>query len=132
MKNKIKFELITPSKILLDQDVEMVVIPGIEGYFGVLPEHASTLSALQSGVISIYEDDKVVSRSLIDGGVASVQPEGCYILAERAESVDKINKEELQKRLDIATNNYNMTDDENEKSVALQEKKWIELIFSSI
>ena len=132
MKNKIKFELITPSKILLDQDVEMVVIPGIEGYFGVLPEHASTLSALQSGVISIYEDDKVVSKSLIDGGVASVQPEGCYILAERAESVDKINKEELQKRLDIATNNYNMTDDENEKSVALQEKKWIELIFSSI
>tara|TARA_S200000501_G_scaffold207999_1_gene195444 strand:+ start:233 stop:631 length:399 start_codon:yes stop_codon:yes gene_type:complete len=132
MKNKIKFELITPSKILLDQDVEMVVIPGIEGYFGVLPEHASTLSALQSGVISIYEDDKVVSKSLIDGGVASVQPEGCYILAERAESVDKIDKEELQKRLDIATNNYNMTDDENEKSVALQEKKWIELIFSSI
>ena len=132
MKNKIKFELITPSKILLDQDVEMVVIPGIEGYFGVLPEHASTLSALQSGVISIYEDDKVVSKSLIDGGVASVQPEGCYILAERAESVDKIDKDELQKRLDIATNNYNMTDDENEKSVALQEKKWIELIFSSI
>ena len=132
MKNKIKFELITPSKILLDQDVEMVVIPGIEGYFGVLPEHASTLSALQSGVISIYEDDKIVSKSLIDGGVASVQPEGCYILAERAESVDKIDKEELQKRLDIATNNYNMTDDENEKLVALQEKKWIELIFSSI
>ena len=132
MKNKIKFELITPSKILLDQDVEMVVIPGIEGYFGVLPEHASTLSALQPGVISIYEDDKVISKSLIDGGVASVQPEGCYILAERAESVDKIDKEELQKRLDIATNNYNMTDDENEKSVALQEKKWIELIFSSI
>ena len=132
MKNKIKFELITPSKILLDQDVEMVVIPGIEGYFGVLPEHASTLSALQPGVISIYEDDKVISKSLIDGGVASVQPEGCYILAERAESVDKIDKEELQKRLDIATNNYNTTDDENEKSVALQEKKWIELIFSSI
>ena len=132
MKNKIKFELITPSKILLDQDVEMVVIPGIEGYFGVLPEHASTLSSLQSGVISIYEDDKIVSKSLIDGGVASVQPEGCYILAERAESVDKIDKDELQKRLDIATNNYNMTDDENEKSVALQEKKWIELIFSSI
>ena len=132
MKNKIKFELITPSKTVLDQNVEMVVIPGIEGYFGVLPEHASTLSALQSGLVSIYEDDKIISKSLIDGGVASVQPEGCYILVERAESIDNVNKEKLQKRLDFAKNTYNNSTDENEKSVALSEQKWIELIFSSI
>ena len=132
MNNKTKFELITPSKILLDQEVEMVVIPGIEGYFGVLPQHAPTLSALQSGIVSIYNDNKIISKSVIDGGIASVQPEGCFLLVERAEIIDNIDKEKLHKRLNEVKKNYDSSSDEIEKSVALNEKNWIEFIIKSI
>ena len=50
MENKTKFEIITPSKTVIQEDVEMVVLPGSEGYFGVLHLHAPTLSSLNQGI----------------------------------------------------------------------------------
>ena len=132
MNKKTKFELITPSKTLVDQDVEMVVIPGAEGYFGVLPLHAPTLSALQSGIVSIYEDNKIISKTIIDGGIACVQPEGCYLLVERAESIDKIDKTDLENRLGKADKTFHNSNDEIEKAVALKEKNWVTFMINLI
>ena len=76
MADVIKIELVTPSKMLLSELAEMVVIPGSEGMFGVLPRHAATLANLQRGTLNVYNNGAITRRFLIDGGVADVLPDG--------------------------------------------------------
>ncbi len=93
-----QLELVTPARIMVSKPVEMVVIPGSEGLFGVLPHHAPVLANLQRGVVEVYEGGKVIDRIMIDGGVADVSSEGVTILAERAENLDKASSQEVRER----------------------------------
>ena len=58
MENKIIFDLISPEKSIFSSEVDMVVVPGIEGDFGVLPEHCPLISELRPGEIEIFKDNK--------------------------------------------------------------------------
>jgi F-type H+-transporting ATPase subunit epsilon len=87
---KVAFELVAPERLLASIDADMVVIPGAEGDFGVLPNHAPLMSLLRPGVISVYQGDRVDERLFVDGGFAEVNEKGCTVLAERAEPVDEI------------------------------------------
>ena len=88
--SKVAFELVAPERLLASIDCDMVVIPGEEGDFGVLPNHAPLMSLLRPGVISVYQGDKVDQRMFVGGGFAEVNEQGCTVLAERAEPVDEI------------------------------------------
>ena len=55
MAARVKFELVSPEKILVSEDVDMVVVPGTEGYFGVLPGHSPFISSIRPGTIDVYE-----------------------------------------------------------------------------
>ena len=79
-----QLELVTPLRIMAQQDVEMVVAPGVEGLFGVLPRHAPLLADLTRGVVEVHQNGKVTDRYMIDGGLADVSGESITILAERA------------------------------------------------
>ena len=96
---KVSFELVAPERILAREAVDMVVIPGAEGDFGVLPEHAPFLSLLRPGVIATYEGDRVTGRIFVAGGFAEVNPAGCIVLAEAAEPVGEINAGAAQQAL---------------------------------
>jgi F-type H+-transporting ATPase subunit epsilon len=96
---KVSFELVAPERVLARSEVDMVVIPGAEGDFGVLPEHAPFLSLLRPGVISIWEADKVAARVFVAGGFAEVNPAGCIVLAEHAERVEDIAPASAQQAL---------------------------------
>ena len=69
----------------------MVVVPGVEGDFGVLPRHAPMISTVRPGVISIYEGKTVIERIFVAGGVAEVTPTRCTVLAEQALPVSDID-----------------------------------------
>ena len=84
MAETTQLELVTPIRIMAQQAVEMVVAPGVEGLFGVLPQHAPLLADLTRGVVEVHENGKVTDRFLIDGGLADVSGESVTILAERA------------------------------------------------
>ena len=88
--SKVAFELVAPERLLASIDCDMVVIPGEEGDFGVLPNHAPLMSLLRPGVISVYQGDKVDQRMFVGGGFAEVNEQGCTVLAERAEPIDEI------------------------------------------
>ncbi|MGB0694401.1 MAG: ATP synthase F1 subunit epsilon [Rhodospirillaceae bacterium] len=95
MAETTEFELVSPEKLLVSEPVEMVVVPGTEGDFGALPQHAPMLSTLRPGVISIYKDGAVVKTIFVAGGFAEVTETRCTVLAEEAvdlanESVDAI------------------------------------------
>ena len=84
MAETTQLELVTPARIMVQKAVQMVVAPGVEGLFGVLPRHASLLADLERGVVEVHEDGNITDRIMIDGGLADVSGESVTILAERA------------------------------------------------
>ena len=84
MAETTQLELVTPARIITQKVVQMVVLPGVEGLFGVLPRHAPLLAALERGIVEVHEGGKVMDRIMIDGGVAEVSGELVTIMAERA------------------------------------------------
>ncbi|HTK91925.1 MAG TPA: F0F1 ATP synthase subunit epsilon [Verrucomicrobiae bacterium] len=86
-----KLELATPSRMLVSVDVDEVVAPGVEGYFGVLPGHAALLTTLGNGAVT-YRTGRDEKRLAVMGGFAEVQPERVIILAEVAEVPEEIDR----------------------------------------
>ena len=85
------FELVSPERLLLSRQVGMVVVPGSEGLFGVLPRHAPLISTLIPGVIDVYEEGAVTDRIFIAGGFAEVTEDRCTVLAEAAVPVAELD-----------------------------------------
>jgi F-type H+-transporting ATPase subunit epsilon len=82
--DKVAFELVSPERVLASLQVDMVVVPGEEGDFGVLADHAPLLSLVRPGVIEVHEGNAVSQRIFIEGGFAEVNPKGLIVLAEAA------------------------------------------------
>ncbi|MEE9433626.1 MAG: ATP synthase F1 subunit epsilon [Sphingorhabdus sp.] len=79
----LKFEIVTPEKLVRSDEAHMVVVPGSEGDFGVLEGHAPVMSTLRDGAVSIYASDGAEPETLnIQGGFAEVNENGLTILAE--------------------------------------------------
>jgi F-type H+-transporting ATPase subunit epsilon len=91
MAGTFKFELVTPERMALSEDVEQVVVPGIEGEFTVLPGHAPVISALRPGVIDVTLPDARRSRIYVKGGFAEVDADRLTVLAERALDVEEMD-----------------------------------------
>ena len=102
MPDRVEFELVSPARLLISEAVEMVVVPGEEGDFGVLPGHAPVISQVRPGVIDIHGDGKVQSRIFVAGGFAEVTEQRCTVLAEEAVPVADIEFGEAEQRLAAA------------------------------
>ncbi len=102
MADRVEFELVSPARLLISEAVEMVVVPGEEGDFGVLPGHAPVISQVRPGVIDIHGDGKVQSRIFVAGGFAEVTEQRCTVLAEEAVPVADIDSAEAEQRLAAA------------------------------
>lgn len=99
MAGRIGFELVSPEKLLLSEDVEMVVVPGGEGNFGVLPGHALFISTVRPGVIDVYEGNRVSERIFVSGGFAEVTPERCTVLADEAMPLSSLERAQIEESL---------------------------------
>jgi len=88
----VEFELVSPERLLMSRSVGMVVVPGSEGDFGVLPGHAPLISTVRPGVIAVFENGVVTDRIFVAGGFAEVTAERCTVLAEEAMPVADIDR----------------------------------------
>jgi F-type H+-transporting ATPase subunit epsilon len=80
------FELVTPERLVLSEEVYMVVVPGTEGEFGVLQGHAPFMSTVKDGPLKVYAKDGAEPRIIqVQGGFAEVSETGLTVLAEKAE-----------------------------------------------
>jgi F-type H+-transporting ATPase subunit epsilon len=97
MADLFNFELVSPERLLSSGKVAMVVVPGVEGDFGVLPGHAPMMSTIRPGAIAIFEADSntVTRRIFVDGGFAEVSDKGLTILAEAAIPVSDIDSTQV-------------------------------------
>jgi len=98
MADKLHFELVSPEKLLMSTDVDMVVVPGVEGDFGVLSNHAPVVSTLRTGILEVHNGD-APERILVRGGFAEVNPNGLTILAEEATPLSEIDRPALEAAL---------------------------------
>jgi F-type H+-transporting ATPase subunit epsilon len=117
--DKVEFELVSPERLLLSQQVDMVVVPGAEGDFGVLPRHALLISTLRPGVIRIFEGREVKERIFVAGGFAEVTPERCTVLAEEAQRVGDIDTGKIDQELkDLGEDLADAKTDEEKAAIA--------------
>ena len=77
------FELVTPEKLVRSEDVFMVVVPGTEGDFGVLVNHAPVMSTIRDADLVIYASEGAAPETIsVQGGFAQVNEKGLTVLAE--------------------------------------------------
>ena len=95
----VKFELVSPARLVKSEPVEMVVVPCAEGDIGVLFGHAPLIATVRPGVIAIYSGGKVVDSIFVAGGFCEVTAERCTMLAEEAVAVADIDLGDAEKRL---------------------------------
>jgi F-type H+-transporting ATPase subunit epsilon len=103
MADKVQFELVSPEKLLLSEAVDMVVVPGTEGNFGVLAGHSLLISTVRPGIIDVYEGNEISERIFVSGGFAEVTAERCTVLADEAvplSSLDAASIEANQRALE--------------------------------
>lgn len=92
------FELVSPEKLLFSGEVEQVDVPGAEGDFGVLAQHAPMVTTLRPGILTVHGvggEQKIV----VLGGFAEVSADGLTVLAEVAEAMENVDRGTITDRI---------------------------------
>ena len=100
--NTIHLEIVTPEGLIFSNDAKMVVLPGADGEFGVLPGHASLVSLLKIGVIDIENLDESHDAVAIDWGYAKIDENKISILVDGAVHVSGNSESEIAKSIENA------------------------------
>lgn len=131
MTNTLQFELVAPERLIFTGDVEMVVVPGTDGDFGVLPDHALLISTLRPGVIEIYEDEKPKERYVVAEGFAEVTGERCTVLSAEAFEAAAIDQAAAEARLERAQLGLRDAESEAERARYEREAALAELLVAN-
>lgn len=102
MADTVAFELVTPTSLITSEEVGMVVVPGAEGDFGILPGHSPILSTVRPGVIEIHVDGAVTNRIFVSGGFAEASQTSCSVLVDEAVPVADIDRSAAEERVTAA------------------------------
>ena len=96
----ISFDLVSPENLIFNDEVGMIIVPGKDGDFGVLPGHSKVMSSLRPGRVMVYGEDKNLLKSFfVSGGFAEVNPEKCIVLAESVDEVNTLEKASIEKEV---------------------------------
>jgi len=95
-EKQLLLEVVTPDRLVLSTEADVVVCPGVEGQFGVLPGHIPFLSALEIGEM-YYRKGGQIEYLAVSGGFAEVTGEKVTIVAESAEKGREIDLERAQR-----------------------------------
>ena len=119
MADKITLRLVTPSRTLLDEEVDEVTAPGALGEFGVLPNHIAFLTLLEIGEMS-YKQGAERQRLAVNGGYAEVLDNVMTVLANAAEYADEIDVERAQRAKESAETKLAESSQEDKERVAAE------------
>lgn len=96
MADGVKLEIVSPEKLVLSQVVRSVTVPGAEGYFSVVGEHAPTMTTLKPGFVTVVSSEGKIDTYYVRGGFADISPEGLTILADEAAGFAEFDKEAIK------------------------------------
>ena len=113
------FELVSPERLLFVGHVEAVVVPGAEGAFTVLKDHAPVMSVLKPGIVEVDESATKKQRLFVRGGFADVSSKGLTILAEQAIPVEDLDAAKIDAQIQDAEEDLSdATSDEGKRLAA--------------
>ena len=103
-------EIVSPERLLLSREVDMVVVPGTEGDIGVLPGHAMLVTSLRGGLVTIYDGSQVTDEFFVTGGFAEVTESRCSVLADEIIRRAELDEAKAQSLLAAAQSVYDAVD----------------------
>jgi F-type H+-transporting ATPase subunit epsilon len=118
MPDTFKFELVSPERLLASAEVEQVLVPGSEGDFTMLAQHAPLLTALRPGLLEIGYGGSDHRRYFVRGGFAEVGPSGLTVLAETAIDLEELDAEVLNQAIKDAEEDVVDAKDDNARDRA--------------
>ena len=96
----IPLDIVSPENLIFNDEVGMIIVPGMDGEFGVLPGHSKVMSSLRPGRVMVYGEDKNLLKAFfVSGGFAEVNPEKCIVLAESVDEINELEKATLEKEV---------------------------------
>ena len=120
MAEAFQFELVSPERLLVSEQVESVVIPGAEGEMTVMAHHAPVMTTIKPGVVTVKTAGGKEERYVVFGGFADILPSGCTLLAESAVAVGDIDRADLARRIQEAKEDAADAKDDQARSKAEQ------------
>jgi F-type H+-transporting ATPase subunit epsilon len=120
MAESFQFDLVSPERLLVSQQVESVIIPGAEGEMTIMANHAPVMSTIQPGVVTVKAADGGEERYVVFGGFADILPSGCTLLAESAVAVKDIDRDDIARRIQEAREDAADAKDDETRSKAEQ------------
>jgi F-type H+-transporting ATPase subunit epsilon len=115
MADQLKVRLVTPDRILVDQTVDAVEVPGKNGYFEVLYGHAPLLSEIGAGEVRLHGGESGDQRYSVARGFVEVLPDRVTILAESAQKPEEIDTGAAQEQLQHGHELWNEAGEDPEK-----------------
>ncbi|MGB3502910.1 MAG: F0F1 ATP synthase subunit epsilon [Mesorhizobium sp.] len=97
-----KFDLVSPERLLISEEVESIVIPGTEGEMTVMANHAPVMATIKPGVVIVKPLSGAEQRYVVFGGFADILPNVCTVLAEAALPAAEVTKDDLARRIEAA------------------------------
>ena len=125
MDTKINFDFVSPEESIVSSEVDMVLIPAIEGDAGILPNHAPYMTILRQGIVEVTFEKDNIKHYFVEGGFADVTPQKITILAESSINLTDIDDTaliEILKQIDENILNAN----ESDKELLIERKAIIE------
>ena len=121
-ENTIQLEIVTPERLLVNDQATELQIPGTSGYLGVLPGHAPLITELRSGELNYRRPDGSIQRLAIHWGFAEVLPDKVTVLAERAEKATDIDVEVARRQRQMAEEQLKNPEANQEEALRLVER----------
>ena len=129
MSDTLHLEIVSPERLLKDAEVAMVVVPGSDGEFTALPNHAPLMSTMRPGVIEIFEDETGEGERLfVKGGLVQISPSGLTILAEETLVLDEVDGDDLAKQITDMREDVQDAKDDIERAAAEKELSWMTVL----
>ncbi len=116
------FELVSPEKIVFSGEVEAVVIPGVEGEFTVLKDHAPTLALIKPGILEYDLSETQKTRLFVRGGFAQIAPEGLTILAEQTIALEELDAAKIDADLKDAEEDVTDAKSDEARRIATEKR----------
>lgn len=114
---KFKFELVSPERLVISNEVDMVIVPGAEGDFGVMAGHAPLISTIRPGIVEVHVDSSV-SKLYVSGGFADVTQKSLTLLAEEAVALSDFDLADLDQRIKTLSDDVAAAKDPESKARA--------------
>ncbi len=116
MAEKISFDLVSPERLLLSEEADMVTLPGAEGDLGVLAGHEPLMTTLRPGVIEVKGGTKGDERFFVMGGFAEVNPGKLTVLAEEAFALAGLQAPAIDQRIADTKDDLSLAKTDQEKA----------------